>query len=1034
MNMNKKKKSWYGTARCCLLLLMLAAPWQLAGQALREIRGRVTDSLDQTPLPGVTVLIKGTARGVNTDAEGRYSIQAKEGDVLVFRFLGYLTRETAVGSGSTIDIALQQGSSDLDEVVVIGYGTQRKRNVTGSIVSVSSEDIAERQALNVFDALQGMAPGVQIAQESGRPGAESSVRIRGTATMEGGADPLYIVDGAQGVDISTINPDDIESIEILKDGASAAIYGSRSANGVIIITTKRGKDGRPQIRGSYLNSYSTLSHKIPQANAADRRLYEQKRGSTSVQADSLNPSFNADNDYQDLITQTAQRHQLDLSVGGASDRLNYYGSLGYLDEGGIIKNSWYKRVTGRLNMDYSPGDRFTYGNRIQFSYRTENRIHEGNTLNQAIPRPPTYAVYFPDGSLAPTIAGRRNPLAWALLDKNEYDIYDANIYNYFRFNILDGFTFTADATYRFTYNHNEEFTPRLLNSNTGATSEAVSNGRERDDLTNYWMVQGYFNYDQTLGGLHELAGVLGVSAERRSFRRNNIAGNDWVSEEISTINAAQELLLNDIYTNGIRSTQASVFGRLGYSYQGKYIIQSNFRADGSSRFGVDNRWGFFPSVSAAWRFSDEGFMEGIRHFLDDGKIRISYGITGNDRIGEYDAIQRYVFGSNFYNGVSGVVPHTSFANSTLGWETTKQFNVGLNLTLFNSRLNIEADYYDKITDDLLYNAPLAYETGFNNVRVNLGSIQNKGVEFIVSGYPVQKTGFQWHTSVNFARNRGTVRELYEGTELLVDGIWLVEEGKPLGNFYGWNRLGVYAYDESNAWTDDGLQLTPVFTGDGEFDHYTLNGERYNGNVNQLETTGSVSKGGDAIWQDMNGDRVIDDTDRIILGSAQPKWTGGWINTFSYKDVSLSFNFYVSYGGAIYNRSRWVMSTFRTSGATPDPYIIHNAWSQPGDVTDVPVPANNGMENVRELNSFYVEDASFIRLRNARLSWQLPDRLISPLRLSAASIYVYGNNLLTWTDYSWWDPEISFGNPLEMGRDTGRYPRKREFGLGVNVNF
>lgn len=999
------------------------------------VKGRVTNNAQQ-PLKGVTVTLKGSTISTQTDTQGLFNIAPiTQPGVLTFSIVGFSSKETPVKPGADLQITLMEVTSHLDEVIVVGYGTQKKRNVTGSIVSVSSEDIAERQALNVFDALQGMAPGVQIAQESGRPGAGSSVRIRGTATMEGGADPLYIVDGAQGVDITSINPDDIESVEILKDGASAAIYGSRSANGVIIITTKKAKSGQPQIKVNYLTSYSNLAHKVPQANADERRLYERKRGSSgSLSVDSLNPSFNADNDMQDLITQTAPRHQLDLSLSGSGEKLNYYGSLGLLNEDGIILNSWYKRLTSRFNMDYSPSKRFTYGNRLQFSYRNDNRIHEGNTLAQALRRNPTLAVYFPDGTLAPTIAGAMNPLAWATLRRNEFEVYDANIYNYFKINIIDGLKFTADATFRFNYDHNEAFTPKLLNTNTGATVEAVSNGSERDDISNYWMVQGFFNYDKNFGGKHDLSGVLGVSAEQDAFRRVNLAGNNWVSEEIPTMNAAQELILNNIYTNGLRSTQASAFGRLGYSYLDRYIVESNFRVDGSSRFGKNNRWGFFPSISAAWRFSDEAFMQATRNVVDDAKLRISYGVTGNDRIGQYDAIQRYVFGSNFYNGISGVVPNTLFGNNLLGWETTKQFNAGVDLSFFNGRLTVVADYYDKITSDLLYNAPLAYETGFDDVRVNLGSIQNKGIEFNIGGFPFRKNNFQWHTSVNFARNRGTVRELADGTEMLVNGIWLIEEGQPLGNFYGWQQLGVYAYDESNAWSGDGRQLTPHFNVNGEFSHYTLHGETYAGAITQLETTGSISKGGDAIWLDANGDGVIDETDRVILGNAQPRWVAGWINSLTYKDVTLSFNFYFSYGGQIYNQSRWINGRFTTSGATPDPYIIHNAWWQPGDVTDVPIPLNNGMENMRELNSFFIEDASFIRLRNARVAYKLPTTWGAPLGISAINVYAYGTNLFTWSNYSMYDPEISFGSPLQMGRDTGRYPRKREFGMGLNVNF
>lgn len=999
-------------------------------QTKRKITGKITLS-DRNIAPGVTISVKGSTQIALSDNQGHYQIEAADNAILIFSQVGTSSQEIAVNNRQQIDVMLAFDVSQMDEVVVIGYGTQKKRDVTGAISSVTEKAIIERQPLDVYDAMQGQVPGLQIAQESGRPGAGSSVRIRGIATFEGGAEPLYIVDGAQGVNIDGINPADIASIEVLRDAASAAIYGARSANGVIIITTKKGKEGQPQISARYLQSFSKLANKIPQANAAERRLFDFKRtGNWSSQADSLNPSYNADNDMQDLLTRTAVRNQIDLSVSGANKALSYYGSAGYLRDQGIIINSWANIIRGRFNMDYRANDRFSMGTRVQLSYSEENRINEGNTLNQAIQRPPTFRVYMPDGTLAPNIGGRRNPVAEALLRKNEYANYDASIYNYLSYQVFDALKFTVDLNARGTYNSQESFVPKLL-SNSNDQNE----GRAQNNFRTYWQTQSYFNYDQSFND-HTINAVLGFMADQQYYEGASIGGRMFLSEEVTTMNSAQELLQNQIYTDGWRNSSASVFGRLGYSYKGRYLINSNLRYDGSSRFGADNRWGFFPSISAGWRFSDESFMKFTKKWVDDAKIRISYGLTGNDRIPEYMALQRYE-GGNFYNGISGVAPSSAFGNSTLSWESTKQFNLGADLSFFDGRMSIVADWYNKITDDLLYNAPLPVETGFNTVRVNVGSIQNRGFEFIINGLIVQNKNWKWDVSYNMTFNNNTVRKLSDGVPISRgpgDGVWLVEEGGRLGNFYGWQALGIYQYDESNAWSEKGDQLTPVFDNAGGFTGYTLNGTPYTGEVRQLTTRGNTSNGGDVIWKDLNGDGSIDDADRMILGNAQPKWTAGFAHNISYKNIQLSFNLYGGYGGMIYNRARQQGATIATTNATPDPGYIHGAWAKQGDVATWYRPANNSMGNARELSSMFLEDASFIRLRNLRLTYNLSTEWIRKMKLQQVGIYFFGNNLLTWTDYSWYDPEVAFNNALEMGLDNGRYPRKREMGFGININF
>ena len=993
------------------------------------VSGVVKDATGK-PIEGVSVGVKGQPAGTLTDEKGRYSLKVPDTkSVIVFSSIGFTDMLETVGTRKTVSPVMTQGSSNLEDVVVVGYGTQKKRDVTGAITSVNSTQITQRQPKDLADALQGLAPGLQIAQASGRPGADASIRIRGIGTLQGGADPLFIVDGAQGVDISGLNPNDIESVEILKDAASAAIYGSRSANGVIIITTKRGREAKPLIQVRYMTSGSQLSHKIEQANAQERRLYEFKRsGGGNLNADSLNPSYNADNDHQDLLTRTGIRQQLDLSVSGGSKGLNYYGGIGYLNDEGIILNSYARTLRGRFNMDYKPNPRFSAGNNLQLSYTTENRIDDGATLQQAIQRPPTFRIYYPDGTLAPVQGGRRNPVAEALYRKNEYEILSMNLYTYASINFSKDLKFTSDANIRATTQENLRFIPRILSTATPADNS----GGITSSLRGYWMAQAYFNYNKKFGSDHSITAVLGTSADNDFLRTATVNGTTYVSEEVLTLNSPQVITLNT--SSETRSTSVSGFGRLGYSYRGKYLFNSNFRADASSRFGKENRWGFFPSASVGWRFSEEKFMGWAGKFLDEGKFRASWGQTGNDRIGAYDAIQRYAFGDNFYNGASGVAPFGTFGNSRLSWEATSQTNIGLDLAFLGNRLLVNVDYYDKITDKLLYQAPLPLETGFNNVNVNVGSIQNKGLEFLVNYTPIRKKDLQWNVIYNMSFNQATVRSLYDNISLR-SAFWLTEPGGLLGNFYGWRALGVYPYNESNAYDGSWNRLMPVIGTNGlPTGEYTLGGKPYTGKVNRMYTQGNLLRGGDVIWDNLRQDSVIDDNDRMVLGNAQPKFIAGLSNTVTWKGLSLAFNFYVSWGAQIYNKGLADLNNLGTVNITPHPEYIRNAWFKPGDQTKWYIAQNNAMGNSRNLSSLFLEDASFIRLRNLRLSYNVPSKIVSRLKTKGINAFLYGNNLLTWTNYTWFDPEIDFNNPLEMGLDNGRYPRNREVGGGININL
>ncbi len=1034
-----KKKRLLFVSVCCLFLLFLFS--SVHAQQSLKVSGIVKDT-SGVGVPGVSISIKGqtTICGI-TDNKGEYSVKVPSAKtILVFSSMGFMNAEEKVGNHTKIDVKLVAGTSNLDEVVIIGYGSQKKRDVTGAISSVNSKQIAERQAVDVFDALQGQTPGVQIAQESGAPGSGSSIRIRGTATIEAGANPLYIIDGAQGTSMDGINPNDIESIEVLRDAASAAIYGARSANGVIIITTKRGKDGKARMDFRQTTSFGKLSHHVPQATAAERRLYDLKRGffavkNNTVINDSLNPGVNSiDNDYQSLLTRTGVRSQTDLSVSGGGSALNFFGSFSYLQDKGIVINSWSNIARGRFNIDYKANNKITFSTRIQVSYRNENKVSDASVFAPALSRIAYLPIYLPDGSYSPPISGSANPVADAMVRKNNFDIYNGNVYNSISYLFSKDLKFTVDANVTATTTHFLYFNPYVLTV-TSAHSDVLSDSM---NLATFWQVQGFFNYNKILQK-HTLNGVLGVSADNQFASNSFQTGtNLTANESILTMNSTGVKLPSLTYQERVYSE--SYYARFGDSYLGKYMMNSTFRADGSSRFSPGHRWGYFESVSLGWRFSDEKFFDWSKRYLDDGKFRLSYGVTGNDKVGAYQFLNQYTVGSDYYSNISGIAPSNTLGNPKLSWEVVKQLNLGMDLALLKGRLNIAVDVYRKVTDKLLYHAPLDESTGITNVEVNIGSIQNRGIEFLINGYPYRNKTFTWNVSLNMSLNDNKVLELYQHKPLLTGNpnAWKVAEGGRLGDLYGYKSLGIYAYDVSNAYSSDWQQLSVKVSPNDT--SYSLNGQKYGGTINHIKTNGLTLHGGDVNWQNINNvtglrDSIIDDRDKQILGNAMPKWTGDLINTFTYKQFTFSFNFYISWGNKLYNAMYYNMNILSTTNNTPTPDFIHQSWWHQGDVTVYPkAQLNSGLGNSTNISSLYIEDASFIRLRNVRLTYQIDKSIASKVGLNSVSVFMFANNLALWTKYKGFDPEISMASALSPGYDTGRYPRKKELGLGVNINF
>ncbi|MFL9485300.1 SusC/RagA family TonB-linked outer membrane protein [Chitinophagaceae bacterium LWZ2-11] len=1022
-----------------LLLIIIQLSGINAGaqsQQVINITGTVRD-IKGNPLPNVNVVVKGTPLGTFTDVSGKYVIDVPgKKSVLVFSLVNYPTKEDTVGMRHIVDFILAESVGNLDDVVVIGYGTQKKRDVTGSISSISAKQIEERHPANMTDALQGMAPGVLVTTDAA-PGSSGSIRIRGYSTFSSaGNSPLFVIDGVLSDNMNSVNPSDVQSMEVLKDASSAAIYGSRSANGVIIITTKRGIEGKPKINLQYLHTFGNLAHKLPQANSLETRMYRNLQGTSGTSNDSLNPSFNSDNDYQDLLTRTAQKDQIDFGLSGAAKNLNYYTSVRLLNDQGLIINSYAKTVLVRNNIEFSPSTRFKFTSRVQFGYVTGNAIDEGNTIFQAFQRPPNYLVYYPDGSLTGYLSGRRNPVSVALYQVNLSQKYSATLFNQIDYQLSTPLRFTTNVSFNYNQGRAQSFLPKILSSNSPTTN----NGSESYTRGLNWQVQAFFNYNKTFASKHTVTGLAGMSAEKTQNNNSVIAGVNYVSEDVLTLNSAT-IVPSGTTTGASANSLASFFARTSYSYMGKYIISGTYRRDGSSRFGANNRWGNFFSGAVAWRFSDEKFMKWTRGFLNDGKLRFSVGQTGNERIGNYDAQTRYGFGSNYYNGVSGIATGTSFGNPNLKWESTLQQDLGIDLVFLNGRLSIVADYYVKTTSNMLYNRPLPRETGYNDIRVNVGTVQNKGFEFSVIGKPIAKKDFDWTITGNVSVERGVVKKLNDGQSFIAgntgdagNASWLIREGGKLGDFYGWKAVRVYPYDQSNAYNDNWEPLTPNFDANGTFTGYTFDGKAYTGAVHSIYGKGQKLKGGDVEFANINKDSTIDDQDRMILGNAQPAFYFSVMNTIRFKQFTFSFTFNSQWGNKIYNNAAQTLDNYNTANIIPQPYVIYNAWRNQGDITNVPsVKAKTGTGNFR-MNDRFLEDGSFLRLAYAQINYTFKPLWARKVFAQGLNIYAYGSNLLTWTKYTWYDPEFTSSDPLQLGQDGGKYPRRREIGLGINVIF
>ncbi len=1020
-----------------LLLLVFSAFTSTNLQAQQRLSGVVSDT-GGLPVPGVSVVQKGTTNGAVTDFDGNYSLKLIAGKkILVFSYLGYESQEIAIGTQNKISVNLKESAESLDEIVIIGYAPISRKKVLGSVATVKSEEVVQATPIGAFDAVQGKLAGVQILSNGG-PGGGFDIRVRGVSTFSsGGTTPLYVVDGQQLDDIDNIDPNDIESLEVLKDGATAAVYGSKAANGVVLITTKSGKNGELKVDITNVTGINSLVGDLRLANANQRIDYDKASASNTIalsynERDSLSLINRNSFDVQKLITRPAVRQQTNVAVSGGSDKLKFYWNTGFLNEKGVVINSGYKRINTLLKGDMTFSKKLKVGVKVNLSFEEKFGLSEGSVFTHLVQRIPYYPIFEPNGEYSPEIFGRQNPLAETLIENKTRD-YRIQFFGYAQLELFPKLTLKSTFGINNRLRKFNGYVPFIaINPNSSIPFPQV-----RETFTNSYDVQqeNFLNYSNNWGD-HSLGAFAGMSIQRYSSENLDL-------EAYLLSDAVQSLNNIDVASLSVRRGAAEnsrhalygMFAGFNYDYKNRYLLSATYRRDGSSRFGENNKYGNFPSLSVGWRVSNEEFLKG-NDLINDLKLKASYGVVGNERISNYDFTGALTPGY-VYNNINGVAP-TRLGNPDLKWEETTSLNLGFELGMFKNRFNLNVDLWEKKTTDLLANLPLPEESGFSSIRTNVGAINNRGVDVALNGTIIKKKNFSWNSSFNVSYLENEVVKLSGGTPFFSGrgNSTYIEEGQPLGNINGWKNLGVFQYDESNAYTPEGVRLNPNFDDTGSFVNYTLNGAEYSGTVAQMKNAGKVLLGGDIIWEDLNNDFDITADDRQTIGNGLANVFGGFTNNFKYKNFGFSFLFDYSFGNDIYRYWDEDRNDLNTGGETPGPDRIEGAWRNQGDVTVYPRLTRSHTQNRERPNSFFVTEGDYIKLRYIRLNYDVSNKIMNKIKgVSKISLNLAVNNVLTWTNYIGFNPELgSRGNPLAPGIDELRYPNDREIILGLKIQL
>ncbi|WP_257666474.1 TonB-dependent receptor [Parapedobacter tibetensis] len=977
----------------------------------RTVTGKVTDESGQ-PLTGVTVAVKGTSVAVITNEAGRYQVTIPaNGNTLVFTTVGFEAVERTIENLLTIDISMNAAMSDLDEVVVVGYGTQKRSDITGAISSVKVSDLEGVPLRSMDQALQGRVSGVFLIQNSGQPGAGSTIRIRGGNSITGSNEPLYVIDGvpvyvspndATSLNpLNTISPADIESMEVLKDASATAIYGSRGGNGVVLITTKRGRAGDVRID---LDINSGFQKELRRYDLLDAKQFETLANEASVAEGGallFDPALNpVTTDWQGvLFRSSAPLQNYQLSASGGNDTNRFLLTLSYFDQQGIIKSSDMERYSLRFNFDRKVNKRITLGNSLTFSRVNTTRVSSGSLFSM-LTTAPNLPIRQPDGTYTQfNNQGLpfNNPVALLNDYKNLNKVMRAlgNIYG--SIDLAEGLTFRTMWGLDASFMKQDSYLPQTVYD--GALVGGNASVSTNQNII--WLNENTLNYTYTAGA-HRLEALAGYTQQSSRYEQLGASATGFLNDNTGSNNLGlgnpDQATLPSSGTAGW--TILSWIARVNYGFDSRYLLTLTGRYDGSSRFGKNNRWGFFPSAAFAWRAIEEQFIRNLDVF-SDLKLRVSHGITGNqDGIGNYPALDlwggaNYVFNDQIAQGITP----DQISNQNLRWESTAQTDVGLEMGFFDNRLTLAADVYYKKTYDLLLDVTVPATSGFTSGVKNIGSLENKGLEFSLNAVPINKA-FSWNTGFNISFNRNKVLDLGLEEEIIPAGVstTVLRVDEPLGNFLGYRTRGVFQTIEEVA---DGAQPS--------------------------------ARPGDIRFVDVDGNGVMNALDRQVMGNAQPSFYGGFNNSFSYKGIDFSFFLQFVYGNQLYNQNLVSLENLR--GIVNQRSTVLDRWTP--DNRNTIIPRASSTRATDDAHDRYVEDGSYLRLKNVQLAYAIPlhhtgfGKTIRILR-----VYVNTQNLLTFTNYTGMDPETNryASNNVRQGYDSGAYPTVRTITFGLNASF
>ncbi|MVT07032.1 SusC/RagA family TonB-linked outer membrane protein [Chitinophaga tropicalis] len=1035
------------------LALLLAL--QAFSQA-RKITGKVLDSRDNSPLPGVSVQVKGTSSGTQTKADGTYSLDVPSASTtLVFSFIGYLTQEKPVGNDGSVNVSMSADVKSLQDVVVVGYGTQRRSDLTGAVASVKSATLQERPAASVNQALAGRIPGVQVNTNSGRPGGQTNIRIRGFSSINTTNNPLYVIDGIiipvgtqtqNSNAIDFLNPNDIESVEVLKDASATAIYGARGANGVILVTTKRGSIGSRITYDTNLWTNTIGPRRVDMLNAREYMAVEDlawknaqiydpegwnkgnyiskepklKRTNPQLFDANGNPLYDTDWLKESVQHKISHSHQLGFTGGNEDSQYGLF--LGYRDDNGLLLNSYLKRYSARFTFDSQIKSWMKVGGTLSYTNQIENLVDIGtgglNSVRMITEALPFLPVKMQDGTwsnnkLYPGAEGGSNPVH--IMTDRKYEMQTQNVLGnaHATIALAKGLELRSVLGANIVTRGRNEWNGRTL-IDISATQKGIAvidNNRET-----YWSFENYLTYNKRFSNIHSINALAGVSWQEDNIFGFNVRGENYSTDYFENNNLGAGALIPSSGAGSRRSRFAfnSYFGRVNYGFKDKYLVTFTGRVDGSSKFGANHKYAFFPSAALAWRVSEEPWLKG-NPVISTLKLRTSFGITGNSEIDPYSSLATLAASNDYAAAINGLkvqgVGTNRLPNKDLKWEKTAQYDFGMELGLIKNRISLETDLYYRKTTDMLLDAPVPNTSGYTTIRRNIGSMENKGLEIGINSVNVDTKDFTWSSSFNISFNKNKVLSLATPADIFAVGgpnftnqTNIIRIGEPVGSFWGLVRLGTWSTAEAAE---------------------AAKFKDYRG--------GKPILPGDIKYLDVNGDYAINDADRMIIGNGNPKGWGAFSNTFRYKNLDLTVELQYTYGNDILNMTHH--SGEDRTGLANSFRSVLNYWTADHQNTDIAAPRDPAAGYVTNVDTRWIEDGSFLRGKNLLLGYTFPKTAVERLHLSKLRITGSVQNFFLSTKFSGNDPEVTtYSQPFAQGQTFFDYPKPTTYQVGINAEF